>query len=1157
MGYSVFEGSRSTAAPLSHYILLLLLLAGVFPLHAQNVLAFGPRTPPGQQQPADAAQARISLKMRNEKLQHVLQRLEKMISYAFVYSPDDINAAQRISVEVKDADINQVMTIISRQIGAEFELINDKIILRNKASQDRAEGSVPLQLQNAFALQGQIIADADIIISGRVTGEGGVPVSGASVLLKGTTIGTTTDAQGNYALSIPDNQAEGTLVFSYVGYQPIEAPINNQRQVSIALTATQRDLDEVVVVGYGTQRRSSVTGSVDKVGSKAISGRPVTNLTTALQGTSPNLIIQQRNFEPGQPVNLNIRGLGTLNDNSPLVVIDGIIGGDINLINPADIESVSVLKDAGTAAIYGSRSANGVLLITTKKGRKNEKPSVAYSAIYGKQVPRITYTPVDAWENAYYKNQSLANSGQQPLFSPADLREFRERGNGDWRIDNILRNAAQQSHNFTVSGGSSNSTYLFSAGYLNQQNNFIGDYGYQRYNIRFNQSMEFGRFKLSTILSYVKTRNRDHSSTSGTLMVDAGRVPLYYSFQDTLGNYLTNPVSAQFNPKGVLERGGYRQSNDDEVFGSFTGELSITRGLKLRGVFGGTVRSNTTFGRRLQINFVPASIYGQDREVFDNNSKSLLTNLQLLAEYERTFGVHSIKVLAGGTNESLDSRGSGLTKTLLDSALGVPTTGTIISTGSFNSNLSTLETSLNSLLGRINYDYDKKYFVEFSARLDASSKFAPGYRNAFFPSVAIAWNPLEESFLEGLRSRVNTLKLRASYGILGNQSVGGYQWQTTFFNYTNAYGFNNSAVGGAGFSLANPDISWESAATYNVGVDAEFFKRRLSASVDYFHKYTKDILIPREDVPAIFGAGFPAFNAAEVLNRGWELKLNYTLPGNAFNQTIGINLADNLNELKQYTFSADELVTRKEEFEFVRREGFPITMYQGYKRNGYFQNLDDLKGAAIFNGQNRDALSPGDIKFTDRNGDGVLDDTDKFILGNPFPRYTFGVNYTANFKGFDLSLFIQGVGKRDAMIRGELVEPFHFGYGGTMYVHQTDYWTPTNPDAKWPRLAEAGSASNTNNYRTGSDVYLFDAAYARLKNVQIGYSLPAALLNRVKIQRARIYLTGQNLFTLTKLDFIDPEITEFDTNTGFGTGANSARAYPLPQFYGVGLDVNF
>jgi TonB-dependent starch-binding outer membrane protein SusC len=1127
---------------------LSLALTGFFPAHAQVANAAVDNIAMNDQQ----TDAKITVQAKNEKLGVVLEKIEKQSSFVFVYSNDEINTSQKVNLNVKDKSLTEVLQELLPPVNVIYELVNDKIILKPVKSS--------LPFQNNDNTIGKNVADdvneskkQEIVVTGRVTDDQGKGLGNVSVSLKGTTIGTVTNDDGIFSLRIPDDRANGTLVFTSVGFTKQEMLLNGKTSIDVKMAADLKDLGEVVVVGYGTQRKTSVTGSLDVVGKKAIEGRPVTNVLTALQGTSPNLIIQQRNFEPGQPVNLNIRGLGTLGNNTPLIVIDGIIGGDINLINPNDIENVSVLKDAGTAAIYGSRSANGVILITTKKGRKNEKPRINYNGIYGIQSPRVTYDPVDAWENAYHKNVSLANSGLAPAFTPQQIRDFADRGNGDWRVDNIIQNAAQQSHNLSVSGGGANNTYMISLGFLDQKNNFVGpNYGYKRYNIRLNQTNEIGKFKLNTILSYVKVQGKDHSYNAPTLVVDASRVPLYFSYQDSAGKYLTNAVSAQFNPKAILEEGGTRTSNDDEIFGNLNAEFAITKDIKIRGVAGGTVRSNNSFERQIQLKFNPGGSYGDDRRVTNVAFKSLFTNLQLMAEYNKRFNEHELKVLVGGANESEKSESFVAVNKLTDPLLGTPVSGT--PNESTNTISGTNITSLNSVFGRASYSLSDKYFAEFNFRYDGSSKFAKGKQWGFFPSGALAWRLTEEAFMSNVKDKIGDIKLRTSYGVLGNQNVNPYQYQTSFFNYNNAYGFNNTVVGGAGFSLGNPNLTWEKAATFNLGVDFSVLKRKLELSFDYFNKTTSDILYRRSDVPQLFGAGFPDFNVAKVRNKGWEFRANYNLAGKKFNHTFSVNLADNLNELLELTSGATEQVERREEFEFVRRIGQPITVYQGYKRNGYFQNLDDIKGYPKFANS---TVTAGDIKFVDRNKDGIIDDQDKFILGNPFPRYTFGFTYTLAVMGFDLQLFIQGVGKRDAMIRGEQVEPFHFGYGGTMYTHQTDYWTPTNPNAKWPRLAEAGSASNSNNYRVGSDIYLFDAAYARLKNVQIGYSLPQNIVKKAGMQRARLYITGQNLVTLSKLNFIDPEITEFDNNAGFNTGANSARAYFLPVFYGFGLDITF
>ena len=1137
-----------------------LLLLHAFPLKAQTAFA-GPLK---SWTAAQVKERKISVQAKNEKLASILEKIEKQSSLVFVYANDEVNTAQRVTVSIKEKNINDALTDLLAPLNIGYELVNDKIILKPaKPSAPLAGGSSGEEVKKEETATAGLIAD--ITIEGRVVDAAGKGVEGVSVQLTGTTLGATTDADGRWTLKVPEERiGSGTLSVSSVGYTRQTIALGGKRSFLVRLEAENREMNEVVVVGYATQKKISMTGAVDAISRKAIEDRPVTNVLLALQGTSPNLIIQQTNFEPGQPVNLNIRGLGTTGDNTPLIVIDGIPGGDIQLLNPNDIESVSILKDAGSAAIYGSRSANGVILVTTKKGRRNQRPVVNYTGIYGIQSPRITYEPVHAWENAYYKNESLVNSGLQPVFTPEQIQQFKTQGDGDWRLSNILHDAPQQTHNLSIAGGGEYNTYMVSVGYLDQKSNYIGpNYGLQRYNLRLNQTTEWGRFKLNTILGYAKTRIKDHSSISGNLIVDAGRVPLYYNFQDSAGNYLTNAVSAELNPKGILEKGGYRQIDNNEIFGNFNGEVSITKDFKLRGVFGGTVTNNGTYGRTLEVDFMPSSAYGKDRPVSNYNYKGLFTNVQLLAEYTHTFAaVHDVHVLVGAANESFKGEENQLVWKQTD-ALGRPTSPTNIdAAGSYNSNgtkpdgnPATTETSLNSAFGRASYGLSNKYFAEFNFRVDGSSKFAAGNRWGFFPSGAVAWRLTEESFMQAVKNLVGDIKVRASYGVLGNQNIPAYRYQTNFSNYQAAYGFNNTSVTGASYVLGNPDVTWEKAATFNIGGDFTLFNRKLDVSLDYFDKTTRDILNPRQDIPSTFGVtNLPNYNVAEVRNRGWEVRATYTLSGRYVTQTFTANLSDNLNELRRLSGGESQQIQQMEEYQIIRKVGQPITVYQGYRTNGFFQNLDDINKYPRFAGS---TVTPGDLKFVDRNKDGVIDQNDKYILGNPFPRYNFGFTYTAAFKGFDVLVFVQGVGRRDEMIRGEQVEPFHVGYSGTMYTHQTDFWTPTHPNAKRPKLAENGSPSNTNNYRTGSNLFLFNAAYARLKNLQVGYTLPQAWTRKAKIQKARIYFTGQNLVTLSKLNFLDPEITEFNNNTGFGVGANSGRAYPMPIFTGFGVDITF
>jgi TonB-linked SusC/RagA family outer membrane protein len=1103
---------------------------------SQSLLARTPGTPPG---PYGQYQ-KVNVVCKDRDLKWVIAQLEKQTGSLFVYSNDEINLSQKLSLHLRNTTLHLALEKIFGPLGIRFELAGKNILLKPEKT-------------TATTIPGGMMAvqRPEVEVRGKVTDEKKQPVVGATVQVKGTTVMTTTDDNGDFMLRLPE--AKGTLIITYVGYQSVQVNITGS-SLLVNLIPEDTNLGEVVVVGYGTQRRASVTGAIDKIRAESLEGRPNVNITQSLQGASPNLIIQQRNSEPGAGINLNIRGIGTMGDNSPLIVIDGIAGGDINQLNPSDIESYSILKDAGSAAIYGSRSANGVILITTKKGRKNARPVVTYNGMVGVQKPKLFYKPVESWENALLRNEAIVNAGLQPMYTPEQIRTFQEQGSQEWFVDGILKDALQQNHNLSVSGGTDKSTYLLSVGYVDQRSNLVGpDFGMKRYNARINLTTEVGRLKLAATMTYSRRDIKEHSFNTSTLIVDAARTPTQYNMKDDQGRYLTNDVLAEFNPLGILEAGGYRKLDDDHIFGTITAELNVYDGLKLKGVVGGNLSIFHTFTRVRQVNYFPKGTYGSDRNTNDRNARNLLLNPQLMLDYNKSFGAHNVGALVGIANENFRSSATELRTKYTDNELGTPTTGTIIDPGSANSNIGAAENSLNSVFGRINYSYADKYFLEFNFRYDGSSKFRKDLRWGFFPSVSAGWKVSDELFMESFRSTFGSLKLRGSYGVLGNQNVGNYQFQTTYSNQNNVYGFNNQAVSGVGFTFANPDLRWERAATLNIGADAGFLKNRLQVSFDYFNKLTSDILIPPA-LPGIYGlqgSQVPDYNAGKVRNQGWELNMNYRLPGRNFTHTVGFNIGDTRNTVVYY--DGKERIAGADEMQIILREGLPYNSYIGLKRDGYFQNLDDILNGPAPTGV---TVVPGDIRYVDRNKDGVIDDQDKFVLGNGFPRFTFGFNYGVTWKEVDFSFFVQGVGKRDMFLRGELIEPFHFNYGQTMYQHQLDYWTPVNPNAKYPRLAAAGSASNTNNFRRGSDLYLFNAAYARLKNVQIGYGFPAPWIQKAGIQKARLYFTGQNLLTISGVSFIDPEMSEFDNRLSNG-GANSGRNYPTPVYYGVGLDITF
>lgn len=1006
----------------------------------------------------------------------------------------------------------------------------------------------------------------NVTITGSVKDGNGQTLPGVSVILMGTNIGTVTDANGNYKLSVPDNAAMGSLSFSFVGFIKQQVVIGNQTTINISLKPdTATALNEVVVVGYGTQKRATINGAVSVVGARDIGGKPVLNPLQALQGESPNLIIQQSTLDPGSNVSINIRGVATLNNNDPLLVIDGITSqsvNDLNLLNPNDIANITILKDAGSAAIYGSRGANGVILVTTKSGKLNQKPTVTYNGSYGLQVPDVLVKKVSAADNAFYKNEALVNSGLPPQYTPEQIQQLQAQGNGTWDINHLLYDAPQQSQNVSITGGGETSYYFISAGYQDQLSNFIGNggtgnkFGYQKYNLRLNQTSIVGKFKLNTILEYTKSRNKSNSVGDNNIVADADRVPANYSWKDANGNFLTNPVASQYNEYGVLKQGGFNQADNDRVFGNLNGTLNITKDLKLTGVFGGTLQNNGNFFRRTQVNYVPSGVYGNDLTTFDNNSKSYSFNTQVFANYNKTIAQdHNIGVTLGVSSEINSQDGFQLQKTLTDPTFGNATTGTLIdATNSYNS-ITVQANSLQSVFGRINYDYKNRYFLDFVFRDDASSKFAQGHRNGFFPSANAGWEVSDESFMQSIKNTLSHLKLRASYGVVGNnQSVGNYTYQTTYFNYPAAYGFNNVVQGGAGTNLANPLLTWERATTLNIGADFGLFNNALTGSFDYFSKITSNIQATPLDVPTIFGATPPQANVAKVKDQGWEAELTYTLKTKAVTQSFSVNIANTKNTVLALTGSATQLIYNEDVYQLIDQVGHPITQYYGYQTNGFYQNQADVTNSPKIAGN---VVGVGDLKFKDLNGDGVIDSKDKTFIGDPFPHYTFGFTYRIAVAGFDLTAFVQGVGKRDEFLRGELVEPFHYNYGATVYQHQLDFWTPQNPDARFPRLAIIGSPSNNNNWRTGSNLYDFNAAYARLKNLNIGYTFPRGVTNKIGIEKLRVSLIGQNLITLTKLKFIDPETSEFGNNVSPYSSSNSARAYLLPVFYGMGLDVTF
>ena len=679
-----------------------------------------------------------------------------------------------------------------------------------------------------------VVQQNNATVRGSVKDATGESLIGVSVTVKGKEgVGTITDVDGNYSIVC---SAQDVLVFSYVGYATQEIAVKNQKQLNVVLKEDTKVLDEVIVIGYGTTTRKSAVGAVDQVKASMIEDRPVANMTDALQGAAPNVVIQQRSSNPNdRKTNFNIRGISTVNDNSPLFVIDGLVadGGSFDKLNPNDIENISILKDAGTAAIYGSRSSNGVVLVTTKKGK--EEPACDSSVKWYDGMAEsgyLVFSGDEGYQNATLRNLAATNAGEAPLYTPDQIRDLAAHQNEEsWFFDQIVRTALQQNYNLSVSGGSDKTTYMVSMGYYDQESNYVGnsDFGVQRYNFRTNVSTEVGRLKLNAILAY--TRNNSVSTTGGSLEVDAARVPTYYYYKmkSEDGRYLLNDVLTEFNPLGALEAGGRNKYRNNYLNANVNAEFRLIDGLKLRGVLGADVINDMRSTRNLGVSYYlneeatePRPVKDTDYRTSNWNHTAYLINSQLLLDYNKTFGKHNVSGLFGVTNESFTSSSNEIEKKGVDPDLGIGTDITNSTVGNITGKTFVDEsnrTSLTSLLGRVGHSYADRYYTEFSFRYDASSKFHKDYRWGFFPSVSLGWRLSEENFMQAYKERVGDLKLRTSFGILGNQSIGMtvllFTNCTTTLTHTTTRQYQAQVL-----KLGKDNLTWEKTKTFNVGVDA-------------------------------------------------------------------------------------------------------------------------------------------------------------------------------------------------------------------------------------------------------------------------------------------------------------------------------------------------
>lgn len=981
-------------------------------------------------------------------------------------------------------------------------------------------------LSMAFSLN--VCAQSAFTVKGKVMA-GDEPIIGASVLVKGTSQGAVTDVNGAFTVNTNRN---ATLVVSYIGYDTQEIQVRGRSFINIELKANVIALQDVVVVGYGVQKKINVTGAVSSISTKDIEGKPVANLVQALQGTTPGFIIREGTSEPGSSPSINIRGLNTMNDNSPLVIVDGIEGSLANL-NPSDIDQISILKDASSTAIYGSRASNGVVLVTTKKG-KSGTVEVNYDFNYGVQQPTSLPNVADSWIYAELYNEAAVNSGRTTKFTAEQINQFRTVGpNVKW-IEEIYKNyAPQSSHSLSMTGGNDKLSYLASVGYTDQNSMFKGpDYGYKRYNARLNVSHKVtNNFVLTLTSQFARNDIKEHAYWTNWIIEQCNRMPPIYDIKNADGTY-TYPSGSNSNSLQRLEKGGYRQSVNDELAGTIKAEWEVYKGLKLIGSAGGRIWDNNMHENRKALAGTGDSENKLTEQFY--RSKNITTNL--MATYDMSFGKHTIGALIGYSYEGFSDKNFSTSRITEDGKYDVFVGD--LSGNDVSNNGSRGDWSIYSGFARATYNYDEKYLFEFNIRNDYSSYFAKGNRSGLFPSFSAGWRVSEEKFWDVMKDYVSSLKVRGSWGLVGNNRIGAYQYMSTV-SVTNGISFGDKLASTAYFSSSNPDIKWETTRMADIGFDMGFLNDKVNVSFDVFNNLTKDILVSLP-VPGLFGNGAPIQNAGKVRTTGWELAVNLHLKTGPVTHTFSGNLSDSYN--KVISTRGTETIGGYD-VNTIIKEGYPLNSYYAYRWDGFFKNEEECAKGPHLEGI---TPKPGDIRYVDKNKDGLIKaDDDRYVVGNDFPRLTFGFTYGAEYKGFDFSMMWQGVGKRDRWMRGESVEAFHNNNEGPVLDFHIDRWTPTHTNATYPRLTMGSESANN---AAKSNFWIFNAQYLRLKNIQLGYTVPVKWTQKAFIKYLRIYVSGQNLLTFSKMKGgWDPEYN----------ADGSGRAYPVSKVYSFGLNVKF
>ena len=993
--------------------------------------------------------------------------------------------------------------------------------------------------------------------------ESGETLPGANVAIVGTQQGASTSSDGTYRIA---GVAPGTYEVraSFVGYrsrtQEVELEAGETVDLNFVLPSSGVAMEEMVVVGYGSQERDDLTGSIASVSTEDIEEAPIESAQEAIQGRVSGVTVTQNTGSPGSGFSIRIRGTGTTGNSNPLYVVDGVPvsdpteagSGGISFLNPNDIESIDILKGASAAAIYGAQAANGAVIITTKSGEAGER-SVSFNAYTGIQQTTRTIDMLDGPEYAALRNEADINAGQSPTFSSPSAY-LGPGGTTDYQ-DLVFEQGVTQNYNVAVSGGSEDLTYRISGGYF-EEGGIIQKSNLERLNVRVNTEFEVSDFlTVGERVTFERSTRNTISETDNVrnLLIQTLQVDPTVPARDSAGNFTAQPRTNAQNPLAALDFQN-NEYNENRLVGNVFAELSFLESLQYRSQFGFDLRNGNTYAFTPSYDISPS---------FRNQTPSATQYSDLQSSlvwdntvtFDKTFGVHNVEAVGGTTVETNNYRFFNATtqgQPGNDPSLRYLGAGPEV----VNIGGSLAESNLLSFFGRVNYNFSDRYLLTAVARYDGSSRFGANNRFAFFPSVSAAWRISEESFFPDT-DLVSNLKLRAGWGQNGNQRIGDYPFASTVAGNQDYVLNGQLAPGSAPLQSPNPNVKWEQTTQTDVGLDATLFNEKLDLSAEFFNKVTSDLLVYLPPIPTSGLVQASPENAGEIRNRGWEFSADYsTTPTDDLTIRVGGNLTSLSNEVLSLARSTDFVINSGfyRNGSITRTEpGHPVGAFYGYVTDGLFQTQQEVADANALNDEGpyqSDGTAPGDIRYKDLNGDGQITDADQTFIGNPTPDFTYGFNLDVQYKGFTLNTFFQGVQGGDLFAAYKFYTVFNSAFN--MSEEAKNRWTGPGTSDRVPRL----TSSDPNQNSRISDFYVEDGSYLRLKNVRLGYSVPSGMLNSagVGLSRARVYVSAKNLVTITGYDGYTPEIGV--NNSTLDRGIDRAT-YPQPRVFTVGVNLSF